>query len=417
MACPANNPDGAFASTLLSYIDCQAQSIGEGGYQALAAPGSTVAIAITGLLVLFVGLFGYRMVLGQPPRTTNAIPAVIKIGLVLTFATNWTAYRTVFYDVTMHGPAEVASQIGRVADISAAQGGLVDQIQRADDSFIELGRLGVGRQLNVVGQGATANTSAAGNAPFLDLSFDRASDASALRLARTSFLLTTIGALAIIRLFAGLLLALGPLFVAFLLFEGTRDLFSNWARGLAWTVIAAVSVTLIVGLELAFLDPWLTSILALRRADLPTSANPSDILALSVIFAVTVFAVLAATVQLVRGLSLAAPAKWIAARYGSVLPQRSILGQSGVRIVPEQAPRSRAALISDAARSLTVREASGSRGDLPQRSQMTVTGLGLDGRRPYGVDAGMTGSGLARSFRRRTRTRVSTIAANRDGAR
>ena len=32
---------------------------------------------------------------------------------------------------------------------------------------------------------------------------------------------------------AGLLLALGPLFAIFLLFEGTRGLFEGWVRGLA----------------------------------------------------------------------------------------------------------------------------------------------------------------------------------------
>ena len=56
MACPSLSPDGPFLSGVLSYVDCQAQAIGQGGYQALAAPGSIVAIAMTGMLTIFIAL-------------------------------------------------------------------------------------------------------------------------------------------------------------------------------------------------------------------------------------------------------------------------------------------------------------------------------------------------------------------------
>ena len=51
--CPRLSTGEAFLSTLLRHIDCQAQTIGADGYQALAAPGSPFALALTGLL-------GYR---------------------------------------------------------------------------------------------------------------------------------------------------------------------------------------------------------------------------------------------------------------------------------------------------------------------------------------------------------------------
>ena len=59
MTCPAFAPDGGFVATMLNYVDCQAQAIGGGGYQALATPGSTLSLVLTGLLTLFVALFGY----------------------------------------------------------------------------------------------------------------------------------------------------------------------------------------------------------------------------------------------------------------------------------------------------------------------------------------------------------------------
>ena len=53
---------------MLDFVDCQAQAIGAGGYQALAAPGSTLSLVLTGFLTLFVALFGYRMLFGHAPE-------------------------------------------------------------------------------------------------------------------------------------------------------------------------------------------------------------------------------------------------------------------------------------------------------------------------------------------------------------
>src|SRR5439155_567824 len=56
---------------------------------------------------------------------------------------------------------------------------------------------------------------------------------------RMLFLVGAIGGLAAVRMIAGLLLAVGPLFVAFLLFENTRSLFEGWIRVLAGAALAA----------------------------------------------------------------------------------------------------------------------------------------------------------------------------------
>src|SRR3546814_2228983 len=57
-------------------------------------------------------------------------------------------------------------------------------------------------------------------------------DSFALGFARVIFLVSTIASFAIVRIAAALLLALAPLFVAFLLFDGTRGLFEGWAKAL-----------------------------------------------------------------------------------------------------------------------------------------------------------------------------------------
>ncbi len=432
MSCPAYNPEGAFARELLTYVDCQALSIGQGGYQTLAAPGSSIFIASTGMLILFVALFGYRMVMGKSPNLADIVLAIVKVGLVLTLATNWSAYRTVFYDVTMRGPAEIASQIGGASDIPATQGGLYAYLQQTDNGLIELGRLGVGRQQNQTIQGGFGQQPGSGNGgngqsgrggqstvtnQTLDLSFDRASDANALRHARTAFLVETVGALVLIRLFAGLLLALGPIFVAFLLFEATRDLFFNWVRALGWSVIGAVSTTMIIGVEIAFLNPWLASILSLRRADLPTNANPAEILAFSLIFMVAIFAVLWATARLMQRMSFSAPVHWFTAGLQTIATKQPLADSGQMSSAPEQRQRSRAATIADAASTMVKREANGRRGSTPAMAQREGrVALATQGRMSD-RSTGLSGAGFPVVFRRRTWQRVSAGATNRDKAR
>src|SRR3546814_10632018 len=55
----------SFAPSAIRFLDCQAQLIGAEGYRALAAPGSTASILLTGLITLLIAFIGYRMLLGQ----------------------------------------------------------------------------------------------------------------------------------------------------------------------------------------------------------------------------------------------------------------------------------------------------------------------------------------------------------------
>ena len=57
----------SFAPSVLSFLDCQAQIIGAQGYSALATPGSTASVLLTGMITLLIAFLGYRMLLGQTP--------------------------------------------------------------------------------------------------------------------------------------------------------------------------------------------------------------------------------------------------------------------------------------------------------------------------------------------------------------
>ena len=57
--------DDRFAARLLADTDCQAYGLIERGYAALSQPGGNVSAALTGLMVIAVIFFGYRLLLGR----------------------------------------------------------------------------------------------------------------------------------------------------------------------------------------------------------------------------------------------------------------------------------------------------------------------------------------------------------------
>src|SRR5436305_1957675 len=110
-SCPGIT-DGAYLQSVLDFVDCQAQTIGAAGYEAAAAPGSPLSLLLTGFVTLFVAFYGYRLLFGDTPGIRETVLALVKVGIVLALATSWGAYRTLAYEVAMHGPAELASSAG-----------------------------------------------------------------------------------------------------------------------------------------------------------------------------------------------------------------------------------------------------------------------------------------------------------------
>jgi type IV secretion system protein VirB6 len=109
-------------------------------------------------------------------------------------------------------------------------------------------------------------------------------DDFALGFARVAYLAGTIGALAFVRLVAGLLLALAPLFAGLLLFEATRTFFMGWLRMLAASALGALTVSIILAVELSIAEPWLSNVLALRAARYATPAAPVELLVMTLAF-------------------------------------------------------------------------------------------------------------------------------------
>ena len=89
MACPILSPDTGFVRSMMAFVDCQAQTLGAGAWQSLAAPGSTLSLVLTGFLTLFVALFGYRLLFGHAPDLRSGVLAIVKVGFVVAMAPSW----------------------------------------------------------------------------------------------------------------------------------------------------------------------------------------------------------------------------------------------------------------------------------------------------------------------------------------
>jgi type IV secretion system protein VirB6 len=413
-ACPSIPPDDGFLRGVLDFVDCQAQSIGAEGYRALAAPGSTLSLVMLGLLTLFVALFGYRMLLGHVPGMRDGVLALVKIGIVLALATGWTAYRTLIYDVAFHGPAEVAAEIGRPAGLPGAEGALVARLDYADRAMLQLSELGPGD----VTAASRMTPAAEPGQPPLPNSVGRitlGNDWQALEKARATFLTAAIASLAAVRLIAGLMLALGPFFIAFLLFEGTRGLFEGWLRVLAGAALGALGAGILLGVELAMLEPWLADLIARRMAGLGLPGVAVELYAVTLVFALALLAMLIAAARVAYGFRLPpvwrdAPALAAAALRGDEI-RVSRTAREPVAAVTD---RSRAAIVADAVAASQRREgAPVPAGRLAAAAAASSSHVARhltvhDRAEPLPAPR------LGHSFRRRTSGRVSASAGRRD---
>ena len=410
-ACIAPPPTAGFLEGLLSYVDCQAQSIGANGYEALAAPGSTLSLLITGFLTLFVAFMGYRMLFGQTPSLREGVLAMVKIGIVLALATSWVAYRTLVYDVALRGPAELAATVGQQAGLPGAGAGLVERLGYADRNFVQLTVLGQGPVVVAPGQ---TPVDAFGRPVPPPSQFD----GFAMGGARTLFLTGAIGGLAATRLAAGFLLALGPLFIAFLMFEGTRGLFVGWLRALAAMALGALGIAVALGVELVLIEMKLAQLITLRNANLPIPGAAIELFVITLIFTLVMLAMVYAAAKVALGFRLPDGWRALPARVAGSLRAREeqLAGVPQQRRAPPGEDRSRAALVADAVAATQRRETGGWQG-APALAAATAAGAPSRRVAPAGGEREpqpAVAMPIGQSYRRRTRGRVSASAGRRD---
>lgn len=285
MSCVAPPTGPGFLAATLANLDCQAQTIGGAGYQALAAPGSPLSLALNALLAIFVAVIGIRFLTGRPLGVDEWVTSALKVGFVLALTASWPAYRTAVYDVVLKGPAEIAGSIGRASALPGSDGGLAARLQGADNGIMALVVAGSGR-LDVasrIPQGEVAPPLA---------------DDTALGWGKTLFVASILSSFGLLRLAGGLFLALAPLFAGFLLFDATRFLFFGWLRSLIAVAIGSVGLATVLGVQLAIIEPWLSQVLAYRAARVATLSAPFELLALTLAFSLTLLGMFALTLRI-----------------------------------------------------------------------------------------------------------------------
>ncbi|WP_298465984.1 type IV secretion system protein [uncultured Erythrobacter sp.] len=282
MSCPQIITGDQFLTRTLAHIDCQAELIGSYGYAALGQPGSVAASMVMGLLTLFIAMFGIRMLFGPPPGARDVVYDVLKIGIVLTLAFSWPAFRTVIYDVTLKGPAEIASVI-QTSSQSGASGDLVDRLQSADNRIVRLIETGTGRQ---TGQFINPNE------PSNTFAGTALQDDNAFGTARLLFLSSIIGTLALLRIGAGLLLALAPIVAGLYFFKQSRGIFAGWLKGLVLTIAGSIGATIVLSVQLAIIEPWLADALRVRAFGYAAPSTPIELFAIMLAFAAVHFAMI-----------------------------------------------------------------------------------------------------------------------------
>jgi type IV secretion system protein VirB6 len=400
--CPAVPPASGFIGSMTAYIDCQAQVLGSGSWQALAAPGSTLTIVLTGFLTIFIALIGYNLLLGRSMTVRSGTLAFVKIGAVFALATSWPAYRTLVYDLVTDGPSQLVSEIGPAAGVVGSDGTLTQRLDLADQTLT---------QLAVLGPGPPVPNSEAQVAPPPFGGFD----AFALGGSKILFELTAIAGLGIVRIVAGLMLALGPFFIAFLMFDATRSLFEGWIRVLAGAALAAIGVSIALGLELAFIEPWLSEVLARRMAGeaLPTVA--SELFVIASVFSMIVAAALYASARVARAFRLPPLLHIVPLAGEQQRPTARLQAQSTDGPVETmQAERSRASAVASILMATTRRE----------RGEVQMAGGGHAFAGPHGRTPVMSASEapsmaavpVGRTFTRRAHSRVSAAGTRRDTA-
>ena len=289
LACPVPPPETGLVQGLLFSVDCNTQGLVQSAYGVLAEPGGVVAIALTSALTIYVALLGLQLMLGRAPLNIGELTmTMLKIGVVLVLATSWPTYQQLVFDTLFRGPEQLGAMMLRSIqpDGSVFLGNPFDGLQLAYDQLTRGAAFYAGRA------GPTAS-------PFTG---GPAFAAFALNSAGILMLMGTLGVLLAAKIALAFLLALGPVFAGFLLFDATRGLFEGWLRasiGLALVPLLAI-MTLVV--QLTLMEPLLIRMIELRGAGILDPTPAIGVFVLTLITAGVALALLAAIGFIAGGL-------------------------------------------------------------------------------------------------------------------
>jgi len=249
---------GGVAAALRA-VDCLAGETVAASFARLfgAGPGGGALLpALTIGLTLYIAFFAIGLLTGRSRLGISALtPRMLTLGLVLTFATSWIAYSQVVWNLATGAPDEIASVLTGAPNGSATQifGDRVDMVFGAIAEAAEAGKqAGAPPPPAAAAQQGAQAASAAVSGSF--------TPANVMWLGALLLLLGTVGVLVTARIALAVLLAVGPVFVVFALFNGTRGLFVGWLRGLVLTAAVPLFVVVGGGIVMELLVPIVASL-------------------------------------------------------------------------------------------------------------------------------------------------------------
>lgn len=270
--CPTIDPQIGTAQTLIQSVNCYVETSVAQSYGALMGPGGGLKAALTAALVIYVAIMGYRFMLGRARLSIgDLVPRMLMIGAIMALTTSWVTYQTLVYDVLTDGPEEITQIVtgGQASGRSLAE--RVDVVSKQlTDVANDWGKgpLGIvamaGPQSSIAEAANAARVKAeAGGvnpaplAPAATATSGNPFSSAPNYLGWSAMLLTltAAGSIAMSKALLGLLLAIGPLFALFALFENTRGLAVGWARAAVFLALVPLLATLTSLAMLAMLEP------------------------------------------------------------------------------------------------------------------------------------------------------------------
>ena len=298
-ACPAPGRNVGLVHGLTQTVDCNVHALVHDSYGAMFGRNLALSPVFTVVLTLYVALIGYRLLLGRGGARLGELPALgLKLGIILAFTTSWATYQTVVFDLAFKGPEQVAAAVRAplvrphsifTTDVYDGLQFTVDHLTRTAAKLAAQAQAQTDAGANAPpdANGSDANGSGALNPPPPNLTSTPAPGAAAngqggaaapanaalqllkggpvlgalaLWLSAAILTLSSLGVILVSKVVLGLLLALGPVFIAACLFEATRGFAVGWLRTTFAFAFAPLAASVFLAFLLTLIEPSLIAL-------------------------------------------------------------------------------------------------------------------------------------------------------------
>lgn len=231
----------------------------------------------TSLMIVWIAIWGYQLMLGRAhePMQDGAI-RIITVGLIMSVGLTISTYSSLIVDLMSNGPAEIAGVIS--GSSSASIGGVIDSLYEkvdeiSDAAFEEAGVMSGDFGMYFIGAGVWA----------------------------VGAIMCLIVALMVIiaKVATAVLLAIGPLAFALLLFSPTKGIFQGWVTMLVNQGFILILGTAVGVLMIKVAEGFVTQLTASGVED---AANRADIGVLAIVFLAAIY-IMKQVPTLAQGLS------------------------------------------------------------------------------------------------------------------